>query len=118
MAALTVQTVTAVGITPNAAVQITAWPAGDTVATAELGDRGVWAEVANTSGGSLDFRVNDSGATPAGNAAANGYTTVTVPTASSRLVWISKSNVDPAAGGAKVGASTTNAAFTVRLFRY
>lgn len=118
MAALTAQTVTAVGITPSAPVQITAWATGDTISSSEVGERGIWAEVANTSGGSLDFRVNDSGTTPAGNAAANAYTTVTVPTASSRLVFIGKNNVDSGLGYVKVGASTTNASFTVRLFRY
>lgn len=118
MAALTAQSVTAAGITPNAAVQITAWSTGDTISSSEVGERGIWAEVANTSGGSLDFRVNDSGTTAAGNPAANGYTTVTVPTGSSRLVYIGKNNVDFALGYVKVGASTTNAAFTVRLFRY
>lgn len=121
MAALTAQTVTGAGITPNAPVQITAWTTGDTITASEVGDRGIWAEVANTSGGSLDFRVGDPGSTPAGNPSANGYTTVTVTTGSSRLVYIGKNNIDPTlgtGGAVKVGASTTNAAFTVRLFRY
>lgn len=119
MAALTVQTVTAAGITAAAPVQITAWTTGDTIAGSDVGDRGIWAEVANTSGGSLDFRVSDVGSTPAGNPAANGYTTVTVPNAGQGArVFIGKNNIDPATGNVKVGASTTNANFTVRLFRY
>ncbi len=119
MAALTVQTVTPAGITPAAGVQITAWSGtGDTISSSEIGERGIWAEVANSSGGSLDFRVSDLGTTPAGNAAANGYTTVTVPTAQSRKVFIGKNNVDPTTGVVKVGASTSNAAFTVACFRY
>lgn len=119
MAALTVQTVTATGTTPATAVQITAWSGtGDTIAATDIGTRGVWAEVANSSGGSLDFRVSDPGYTPAGNAAANGYTTVTVPNSGSRLVYIGPANVDLTTGAVKVGASTTNAAFTVRTFRY
>lgn len=120
MALLTVQTVTAAGITAAAPVQITAWSGtGDTIASSDVGDRGVVAEIANASGGSLDFRISDPGFTPAGNAAANGYTTVTVPTGGQGArVWIGRNNVDPATGVVKVGASTSNAAFTVRLIRY
>ena len=119
MAALTVNTATSVGITPAAAAQITAWSGtGDTVTANAIGDRGVIALVANASGGSLDFRVEDPGLTPAGNAAANGYTTVTVPNNQSRSVFIGKNNVNAANGTVKVGASTSNAAFTVQIHRY
>ncbi len=118
MALLTVQTATGAGTTPAAPVQITAWPGGDTISGSDIGDRGLIAIVANASGGSLDFRVGDTGTTPAGNAAANGYSAVTVPTAASRWVYIGKNSVDPATGAAKIGASTTNAAFTVQLVRY
>lgn len=119
MALLTVQTVTSTGITPAAPVQITAWSGtGDTISGSDIGDRGVWVEVSNTSGGSLDFRVSDPGFTPAANPAANGYTTVTVPTGQNRKVFVGRGNVDPSTGVAKVGASTSNAAFTVAAFRY
>lgn len=120
MAALTVNTATAVGVAPSAPVQITAWSGtGDTIASSEIGDRGVVAHVTNTSGGSLDFRVSDPGRTPAGNTAANGYTTVTVTTGGQgQLVYIGPNNVDSSTGVVKVGASTTNAAFLVRIIRY
>lgn len=118
MAALTVQTITATGVAAPAPAQITAWSTGDTIAASEVGERGVVAIVANASGGSLDFRVGDPGLTPAGNPAANAYTTVTVANSASQQVFIGKNNVDPATGVVKVGASTTNAAFTVRLIRY
>lgn len=119
MAALSVQSVTSTGITPSAPVQITAWSGtGDTIEASLLGSRGVVAVVSNTSGGSLDFRVSDTGTTPAGNAAANGYTTVTVPNSGTREVLITKANVNPTTGQVKVGASTSNASFTVRCKRY
>lgn len=119
MALLSIQTVTSTGITKAAPVQITAWSTGDTISGTEIGERGVIAEIANASGGSLDFRVSDPGFTPSSNPAANGYTTVTVPTAGQgALVYIGKNNVDPATGVVKVGSSTTNAAFTIRLYRY
>lgn len=118
MAALSAQTVTAAGITPAAPVQISAWSGPDTISSTVIGSRGVVAIVANGSGGSLDFRVGDPGRTPAGNAVATGYAAVTVPDGATREVYIGPSNVDPATGAAQVGASTTNAAFTVRLHRY
>lgn len=118
MALLTVGTATAVGTTPTAPAQITAWASGDTVSQSDVGDRGVVAIVVNTSGGSLDFRVEDPGTTAAGNAAANGYTTVTVPNSGTRWVYIGPGNVNRTNGTVKVGASTTNAAFTIQLARY
>lgn len=118
MALLTVNTAVWTGTTPVAAAQITAWSTGDTIASGDVGDRGVLAVVANSSGGSLDFRVEDPGATPTGNAAANGYTTVTVPNSATRTVFIGPKNINQANGTVKVGASTTNAAFTVQLHRY
>lgn len=119
MAALTPQTVTAAGVVIAAPVQITAWSGtGDTITSSEVGERGVCALVANASGGSLDFRVSDPGRTPAGNTATNGYTTVTVANSTSQEVFIGKNNVDPATGVVKIGASTSNAAFTVRVRRY
>lgn len=119
MAALTVQTATAAGAEKAAAVQITAWSGtGDTITSGQVGERGVVAEVTNGSGGPLDFRVNDSGTTPAGNAAANAYTTVTVPDTETWLVFIGKHNVNPSTGVVKVGASASDADFTVRVIRY
>lgn len=119
MAALTPQTITAAGVVIAAPAQITAWSGtGDTITSTEVGERGIVALVANASGGSLDFRVSDVGTTPAGNAAANGYTTVTVANSTSTQVFIGKNNVDPSTGVVKIGASTSNAAFTVRVFRY
>lgn len=118
MAALTTNVATGPGITPVAPVQITAWSGtGDTISISDIGSTGVTAIVANASGGSLDFRVEDPGFTSAGNAAANGYTTVTVPTGQSRHVKISLANVNSTNQTAKVGASTSNAAFTVQLVK-
>lgn len=117
MTALTVQAVTAAGVTPAAPTQLAAWPTGDTIPSSQLGPRGAIVEVANASGGSLDLRVGDVGVTPANNPAANGYATITVPTGSSRRVLVTSANVDPATDAVKIGASTTNAAFTVTCYR-
>ena len=84
---------------------------------AVVGARGVVAEVTNSSGGSLDFRVQDPGTTPAGNAAANGYTTITVANGATAMVYIGPNNVDDDSL-CDIGASTTNAGFTMRLYRY
>lgn len=119
MATLVVNTVTAAGIAPAAGVQITAWSGtGDALLASDVGDRGVWVEVSNTSGGSLDFRVGDPLTTPAGNAAANGYQTYTIANSASRKIYIGKNNVDPNTNAVKVGASTSNANFTVAAYRY
>jgi hypothetical protein len=117
MAVLTVNYPTAVGITPVAPAQITAWATGDTIAASDISSDGITAIVANASGGSLDFRVEDPGVTPAGNAATNGYTTVTVPNGASRGIWIGPGNVNRTNNSVKVGASTTNASFTVQLWK-
>jgi len=117
MAVLTTNVSTGVGMTPVAPAQITAWSTGDTINQADIGTDGVTAVVSNTSGGSLDFRVEDPNTTPAGNPAANGYTTVTVPNTQSRGVFIGPNNVNKANNNVKVGASTTNAAFTVQLWK-
>jgi hypothetical protein len=119
MAVLTVVAAVSAGATPTAPAQITAWSGtGDTINATDVGDRGVIAVVANASGGSLDFRVEDPNPTPAGNAAANGYTTVTVPNSATRWVFIGPNNVNRTNNNVKVGASTSNAAFTVTVARY
>ncbi len=119
MAVLTVVAATSTGATPTAPVQITAWSGtGDTINASDIGDRGVMAVVANASGGSLDFRVEDPGTTPAGNAAANGYATTTVPNGQTRWVYIGPNNVNRTNNNVKVGASTSNASFTVTVARY
>jgi hypothetical protein len=118
MALLTTVAATSTGATPTAPAQITVWASGDTINASDVGDRGVVAVVANTSGGSLDFRVEDPGFTPASNAAANGYTTVTVPNSATRWVYIGPRNVNGTTNTVKVGASTSNAAFTVTVLRY
>lgn len=118
MAALTTNVATSPGITPVAPAQITAWSGtGDTITNSDIGDTGVTAIVSNTSGGSLDFRVEDPLTTPAGNTPTNGYTTVTVPNTQSRHVKITRSNVNPTTQTVKVGASTSNAAFTVQIVK-
>lgn len=118
MAALTITAATAAGATPAAGAQISAWSGTpDTIDGSIIGQRGVFAIVNNTSGGSLDFRVGDYGSTPAGNPPANGYSATPVPTGQTRWVFIGPNNVD-SSGFARVGASTTNAAFTVQIARY
>lgn len=118
MALLTTTAARGTGATPAAAAQITVWSSGDTVSLSDVGDRGLVAIVANGSGGSLDFRVEDLGTTGAGNAAANGYTTVAVPDGATRWIFIGPRNGNSASGTVKVGASTSNAAFTIQLLRY
>jgi hypothetical protein len=118
MAALTITAATLAGATPAAAAQISAWASTpDTIDGSIIGTRGVVAIVTNSSGGSLDFRVGDPGVTPAGNAVAVGYSAVTVPNSATRWVFIGPANVN-SSSVAQVGASTTNAAFTVQLVRY
>lgn len=117
MAALTTNVATAAGITPVAPVQITVWTSGDTISSSDIGDTGVNVLVANASGGSLDFRVEDPGTTAAGNPSANGYTTVTVPNSQSRLVFVGPGNVNRTNNNVKVGASTSNAAFTAQIVK-
>lgn len=118
MAALTITAATLAGVAPAAAAQISAWASTpDTIDGSIVGSRGVLAVVANSSGGSLDFRVGDPGFTPAGNPVAVGYSVVTVPNSASRYVFIGPNNVN-SSGVVQVGASTTNAAFTVQLVRY
>lgn len=115
LAALTPQTAPAVAAAP---AQITAWPAGDSIALDLIGERGILAIISNTSGGSLNYRVSDPGLTPAGNPVALGYEETAVANGAVFLDVITKHNADPATGAVKIGASTTNAAFTVRLVRY
>lgn len=120
MALLTVGTAVSTGATPAAAATITAWSGtGDTINASDIGDRGVVAIVVNTSGGSLDFRVEDPGFTPASNTAANGYTTVTVPTAATRWVYIGPRNVNGTTNTVKVGSSGgAVSTFNVQIMRY
>lgn len=119
MAALTTVSATGAGVVPTTPAQITAWSGtGDTISATSVGERGVVAVVANASGGSLDFRVEDPGTTRAGNAAANGYTTVTVANNTTKWVYVGPGNVNTTNQTVKVGASTSNAAFTVTVLRY
>lgn len=118
MAQLTVQTPTAVGIEPTTGTQLAAWSDPDTISSSEIGERGVIVLADNATAGSLDLRVGDPGTTPAGNSAANGYATVTVPAGEQRWVFVGKHNVDTSTGFAEVGASSTDAAFTVQVLRY
>lgn len=117
MALLAVATITAAGTTAAAPTQLAAWASPDTIDSGALGDRGAIVEVSNTSGGSLDLRVSDVGTTPAGNPAANGYRTITVANGAKARALVNQSNVNPATGVAQVGASATNAGFTVTVYR-
>lgn len=117
MTLLNVAAVTAAGTTAAAPTQLAAWASADTISGSDIGDRGVIVEVNNTSGGSLDLRVGDPGSTPAGNPAANAYRTITVPTGTKTRALVTQANVNPSTGVAQVGASSTNAAFTVTAYR-
>lgn len=117
MAQLNVAIVTGAGVTAAAPTQLSAWASADTIDGGVIGDDGVIVEVSNTSGGSLDLRIGDPGATPAGNPAANGYRTVAVATGAKVRARITQSNVNPSTGVAQVGASATNAAFTISAFK-
>lgn len=119
MALLTVGVPTSPGITPPTPATISAWASADTIDASLVGDRGVMAIVVNTSGGSLDFRVEDPKTTPAGNTATNGYTTVPVPTGQTRWVFIGPSNVNGTTNSVKVGSSgAAVGTFTVQIVRY
>lgn len=119
MAALTVKAVSVDGGVWTTPVQITAWSGtGDTIDGSIIGDRGVAAIVSNTSGGSLDFRVEDPLTTPAGNPAANGYKSYTITNGQTVPIFIGPKNVNGTTNTVKVGASTSNAAFTVTILRY
>lgn len=105
--------------TPPAPATISAWAAGDTISAGDIGERGVMAIVVNTSGGSLDFRVEDTGTTRASNPAANGYTTYTIPTANTRWIYIGPGNVNNTTQSVKVGSSgAAVGTFNVQLARY
>lgn len=118
MAALTATTATADGTEAPTPAQISAWASPDTIASSVIGSRGVVAVVVNGTAGSLDFRVQDPGETPAGNSAANGYTTVTLAAGETHWVYIGPHNVDPSDGLCDVGASSSDAAFTIQLLRF
>jgi len=117
MAALAVATVTNAGTSAAAPTQLAAWASADTIDGGLIGDNGVIAEVSNTSGGSLDLRISDPGTTPAGNPAANGYRTVPIANGAKFRTRVTQANVNPATGVAQVGASTTNANFTITVYK-
>lgn len=117
MALLTVATVSTAGTTAAAATQLAAWASPDTIDGSSIGSDGVIVEASNTSGGSLDLRIGDPGSTAAGNPAANGYRTIAVANGAKVRARVMQSNVNPATGVAQVGASATNAAFTITAYK-
>lgn len=117
MALLTVATVSTAGTTAAAPTQLAAWAGPDTIDGGVIGNDGVIVEVNNTSGGSLDLRIGDPGSTAAGNPAANGYRIIAVATGAKARVRVTQANVNPATGVAQVGASATNAAFTITAYK-
>lgn len=116
MTLLAVARITGTGVTAAAPTQLTAWTGKDTISATDIGERGVIVEVANGSGGPLDLRVGDPGTTPAGNAAADGYATHTIADGAKKRVLVTKANVVAASQVAEIGASTTDAAFTVTCY--
>ncbi len=119
MALLTTGSATGAGVTPPTPATITAWSTGDQIAASDIGSRGLLAIVVNTSGGSLDFRYEDPGYTPASNPAANGYATVTVPTGQTRWIYIGPNSVNQTTGAVKVGSSgAAVSTFNIQLARY
>lgn len=117
MAVLVVAAITNVGVSAAAPTQLAAWAGPDTIDGGLIGDSGVIVEVSNTSGGSLDLRVGDPGTTAAGNSPTNGYRTITVANSGKFRARVTQANVNPATGVAQVGASTTNAAFTITVYK-
>lgn len=119
MALLTTGSATGTGATPPAPATITAWATGDQIAASDIGSRGVMAIVTNTSGGSLDFRYEDPGFTPAGSSAANGYIAVPVPTGQERWIFIGPNSVNQTTNAVKVGSSgAAVSTFNIKLARY
>lgn len=119
MALLTVGVPTGPGTTPPAPATISAWASADTIDGSVIGERGVAAIVVNTSGGTLDFRVEDPGSTRAGNSAANGYTTRSVATGTTAWVFIGPANVNGTTNSVKVGSSgAAVGTFNVQILRY
>lgn len=117
MALLTVATVSTAGTTAAAPTQLAAWASPDTIDGGAIGSDGVIVEVNNTSGGALNLRIGDPGTTAAGNPPANGYREIAVANGARVRARVTQANVNPATGVAQVGASTTNAAFTITAYK-
>ncbi len=111
MAALTTLAVTLAGATP-APVAVAA---SDTIAESQFGPLGVMARVINAGGSPDTVTVTDPGKTVLGSSPTNP--TVSVPaTTGVRMIFISRSAIDPATGNATVAHSSTTSV-TVELYR-
>jgi hypothetical protein len=101
MALLTVATVVAAG----AAVSLTAVAASDTIATADVGTRGLIYEVSNAGGSTDTVTISDPGTTAAGNAGVAA--TVAVAAGARKRMYIGPANVNQTTGVATVSHSFT-----------
>lgn len=103
-------------VTPTKAgvlVSATAVSASDTIASSYVGERGCYVRVINGGGSSDTVTVLDPSLTPAGNPAAP--TTVAVANATTKMIYISKNNVDPATGLVTITHSFTTSV-TIEIF--
>jgi len=111
MALRAVNTVTAAGVATN----FTAVAASDTIASSDIGSRGVIYEVNNASGGSINVTVVDPGFSPAGNAGTSVVNAVANGTR--ERMFIGPQHVDPATGVATINHSGTSSV-TAEAYRY
>jgi hypothetical protein len=109
MALLTATQPTAAGVAWSPA----AVSASDTISAANLGQRGAYLVVINGGGSSDTVTVQDASLTPAGNAATN--LTNAVANATSEVMYISPSTVNPSTGVTTVTHSFTTSVTCVLL---
>lgn len=109
MALLTATRPTASGVAWSPA----AVSASDTIAAADLGDRGAYLVIINGGGSSDNVVVSDSGVTPAGNAASTPANAVA--NGASEVMYISPRAVNPTTGVVTVTHSFTTSVTYVLL---
>jgi len=103
MAALTAFTPTVTGVV-NAGAAVAA---SDTIAQAILGGRGAYLEIINGNASSDTVTIKDFGTTAAGNALPSNQYTVSVTNATSQVIYIKPSMVDPSTGLVTITHSVT-----------
>lgn len=111
MAALTAFTPLVTGVA-NAGAAVAA---SDTIDAATLGGRGAFLEIINGNASSDTVTITDFGTTGAGNALPSNTYTVTVVNATSKIIHIKPSMVNPATGLVTITHSVT-ATVTYKLY--
>lgn len=104
MAALSAITPVVAGVASTGA----AVAASDTIDASVLGQRGAYLEIINGNASSDTVTVTDYGSTPAGNSLTSNTYTVTVANATSKVIHIKPSQVNPATGLVTVTHSVTS----------